>query len=109
MLQQDGASIHRSDETKAWLKGNQIETLEWPAKSPDLNPIENLWGIMARRVYEVFQKFESVQDLEECIMEKWFDLSQNTLKLVESMPRRVGEVIRMHGRPTKYRSTVFRW
>jgi len=102
-LQQDGASVHRSHETQGWLAANEIDVLEWPAKSPDLNPIENLWGIMARRVYKGCRQFQSVEELEECVMETWFDLrSQYLTKLVESMPRRMGEVIRMQGRATKY-------
>jgi len=51
IFQQDNAPIHASKETKTWLDLKKINLLEWPAYSPDLNPIENVWGIMARRVY----------------------------------------------------------
>ena len=103
ILQQDGASIHRSYQTKQWLEENDVKILQWPAKSPDLNPIENLWGVMVRRVYHGCRQFRTVTDLDEVVMETWFDLGQEYLdKLIESLPRRVREVIRKHGGPTKY-------
>lgn len=41
-------SIHTSRIASIWFEDNSdlIEALKWPAKSPDLNPIENVWAMM---------------------------------------------------------------
>ncbi|GAB0099677.1 hypothetical protein DMENIID0001_155640 [Sergentomyia squamirostris] len=51
IYQEDNAAIHTSRLTKAWLAEKKIKLLPWPARFPDLNLIENLWGILANTVY----------------------------------------------------------
>ena len=51
IFQRDNAAIRTSKLTKDWFKiRKNIEVLDWPTKSTDLNPKENLWRILSRRV-----------------------------------------------------------
>ncbi len=50
IFQQDLAPAHTAKSTKSWLNDHGIGVLDWPANSPDLKHIENLWGIVKRKI-----------------------------------------------------------
>ncbi|CAO4381249.1 unnamed protein product [Caenorhabditis nigoni] len=103
IFQQDNAPIHKSNSTLAWLAAKGIKDMKWPACSPDLNPIENLWGILARRVYKNGRQFNSIQELKDAVQEEWDRVTSVELQnLVASMPNRVCEVIKKDGGETSY-------
>ena len=74
--------------------------MERLACSPDLNPIENLWGIL-RKVYENGKQFQYTLDLKTRIREAWNKISIETIQnLVTSMSSRIFEVITNSGSNT---------
>ncbi len=50
IFQQDLAPAHTAEGTKSWFNDHGVTMLDWPANSPDLNPIENLWSIVKRKM-----------------------------------------------------------
>uniref|UniRef100_A0A8C2J7U8 Tc1-like transposase DDE domain-containing protein n=1 Tax=Cyprinus carpio TaxID=7962 RepID=A0A8C2J7U8_CYPCA len=55
VFQQDNAALHNALLTKDFFQENNVALLDHPACSPDLNPIENIWGWMAREFKCSFQ------------------------------------------------------
>ncbi len=49
-FQQDLAPALTAKSTKSWLNDHSVGVLDWPTNSPDLNPIENLWSIVKRKM-----------------------------------------------------------
>ena len=75
--------------------------MDWPSMSPDLNPIEHLWGILKQKV-EVC-KVSNICQLRDVVMEEWKGIPVATCEaLVNSMPRRVKPVLDNNGGHTKY-------
>ncbi len=73
----------------------------WPSMSLDLNPIEHLWGILKRKVEE--RKVSNIHQLHDVVMEEWKRTSVATCEApVNSMPKRVKEVMGNNGGHTKY-------
>jgi transposase len=103
IFQQDNAPVHRSKVNVAWFKTQKINLLPWPSLSPDLNPIENLWGLLVRKVYAEGKQFQTKEQLKAAIVRSWEDITLDDLhKLVNSMPDRIFEAIKLHGAKTKY-------
>ena len=97
----DNNPKHTSGLVKDWLKQKTIQTLPWPSFSPDLNPIENLWDELERRVKKHQPK--NLQELEVQLTEEWNNIELSVFeKLVDSVASRLYECVKMKGYPTKY-------
>ncbi len=103
IFQQDNAPCHRAKNTQIWFEMNGIDVMSWPSRSPDLNPIENLWGMLARIVYEGGKQYNSISDLKSSIISSWERITTEYLEnLIDSMPKRMDAVLNSRGGPTKY-------
>ncbi len=94
IFQQDFAPAHTAKGTKSWFNDHGVTVLDWPANSPDLNPIENLWGIVKRKMRDT--RPNNADDLKATVKETWASIPpQQCHKLITSMPRRIEAVIRL--------------
>ncbi len=79
----------------------KVKVMEWPSMSPDLNPIEHMWGILKQKVEK--HHVSNIQQLRDVIMEEWKRMPATTCAaLVNSMPRTIKAVLDNNGAPTKY-------
>ena len=94
IFQQNNAPIHTSYFMTGWFNAFDLLTLERPPRSPDPNPIENLWGWMARRVYGGERQRKDREEPLESVMKRWSKIDQDYLEsLVRSMKKRCLSVI----------------
>ncbi|KAG6616663.1 Transposase [Phytophthora cinnamomi] len=97
------AAFCASRATKEFLKEENVDVMDWPAQSPDLNPIENMWGVLTRAVYAHGRQFQTREDLIETIKASWAAIGQDLItKLVESKPKRCIATLELYGAKTKY-------
>jgi len=100
IFQQDNAPIHTSKRVREFFVEAEVRVLEWPARSPDLNIIENVWSMLSSIVYEGKQ-FSSTDDLWNAIQEATFELmfkkSTQLQNLYDDMNQRLIDVIEAKG------------
>src|SRR5215217_637048 len=98
---QDNDPKHTSGLVQKWLHDNGVCCIDFPPYSPDLNPMENLWAVMARAV-ELHQ-CQTMEELQDTIAAEWDKINQEYMqKLAHSMPARCQAVIDAKGWHTKY-------
>lgn len=101
VFQDDNASCHRAKKVKDFLQERSISSMTWPANSPDLNPIENLWWKLKKLVHQKAPHCKA--DLLNAIRQSWNEVdTEQCLSLVKSMPHRIQAVIKAQGGATKY-------
>lgn len=102
LFQQDGARAHTAKDTVAYLNEQVPEIIlprDWPANSPDLNPLDfSIWGNLSQRVYRG-RKIKDVTELKNVLIQEWSNLPQNEIDLaIEQFRPRLRKVIEMEGK-----------
>ena len=102
IFQQDNATCHTAQSTTAWLQRHNITVMGkgvWPANSPDLNPIENLWSILEEELKCEKKTPQDLPSLEKALQAAWSRIKPETLtNLILSMPDRIKSVIKARGK-----------
>jgi len=84
-------------------KKNHIKYLSWPAQSPDLNPIENIWAFIEQELFNKRNKIKTVQDVWAQTRDIFHDLALTYIrKLYDSLPERLEFIIKAKGNRINY-------
>ena len=98
---QDNDPKHTAKLTKEWLHLRNVNVLEWPAQSPDLNPIENLWKMLKIQVHN--RNPRSLEELKTFCHEEWAQINPMICrKLTDGYKARLKAVLANGGFGTKY-------
>ena len=89
---QDNAPPHLSRNTKTFLEENEITTLKWPPRSPDLNIMEKIWAELSRLVY-ADKQYKKIEDLWSSIQLATKTLNSDENKLVEQLYNSIPDLI----------------
>ena len=97
IIQQDNARIHTLNVMKAFFEQEGIIPPWWPAKSPDLSPIENAWGIIKYHLKKL--RLQNVEDIAPAVEKLWRTLITPKLchRLFQSVPNRIDRVLKAGG------------
>lgn len=90
IFQDDNATPHCSRQTNTWKQENGIQKFNWPAQSPDLNIIENVWRCIKIKLSREIDNIKNRDDLVAAVTRIWNGLSQTYIRsLYASIPRRL--------------------
>ena len=93
VLQEDNCGPHRAKSVAAYLANEEVTRIKWPAQGSDLNPIENVWGLMKMHLRKRAVPPPNIMHLFHILNQIWNRLPDSySSNLVASMPNRVRSV-----------------
>lgn len=103
LLMHDNARPHTARITEQYLRDVNIPVLEWPALSPDANPIEHVWDMLGRRMRSRLPAPLTINCMRQALLEEWELIPQEDIRhLILGMPRRMHAIIEARGGNTRY-------
>lgn len=102
IFQQDNTRCHIAKTVMTWFKDKKINVIEdWPAKSPDLNIIENIWDNIGRKIEK--KHFTNQRQLWEAVKTAWYQIKPDEIeKLILSIPNRFKGIAKSGGGAINY-------
>ncbi|GFY35957.1 DDE_3 domain-containing protein [Trichonephila clavipes] len=99
----DNARLHRANIVEECLQSEDITRMDWPAYSPDLNPLEHVGDMLGRRIAARQPPPTCLPELRSALLDEWCNISQDQIdNLILSMPRRYKACIASSGTHTPY-------
>lgn len=103
ILMHDNARPHSASVVTDYLHEVGVTTMDWPPRSPDMNPIEHVWDMLKRRIRARDPPPDNLQQLETAAKEEWNNIPQDDIKtLIRGMNRRIEALLRARGSNTRY-------
>ena len=100
---QDNAPCQRAILVRDWCSQNNLEFIEWPAYSPDMNPIENIWAWMKFRLYSDYPPAASEDELYRFFCEIWESIADEfCTRYCGDYKKRLVALQQANGMYTKY-------
>ncbi|GFT48742.1 transposable element Tcb2 transposase [Trichonephila clavipes] len=104
LFMDDNAPCHRTVAAEQLLESEDIERMDWPARSPDLNPIEHVWDFLGRRLSARTLPQVRIRKLRLALQDEWAAMPQQLIDtLILSMGRRCETYLAVRGSPIKDR------
>ncbi|GBO01082.1 hypothetical protein AVEN_83403-1 [Araneus ventricosus] len=99
----DNSRPHRARLVRSYLESETIPQMTWPARSPDLNPIEHVWDMLGRRIAGRSVSPGPLHELQQALLQELALLPQQaTNDTIASMRRRCQTCISARGYHTRY-------